>query len=246
MFRYQILIEYVGSNFRGWQVQTKGKTVQGLIQEKISKLLKEKIIVTGSGRTDSGVHAINQVANFHINNQSTINMIGLKNKLNSILYKYIKIKACERVKDDFHSQYDCKEKVYMYRIKINSSCSVFEEGRFWFIKRGIDINKIKKVTSLFVGKIDFQNLCKVGYSGETTIRNLKRISVKQKGDYIDLVITGNGFLRGMVRLIVGCLINYEKGLISKKDIGLALKNKKKLKLNYSAPAEGLYLYKVKY
>ena len=239
-------IEYIGSNFFGWQKQKKLGTVQDEIEKTLKKTLSKKVVLYGSGRTDSGVHAINQVANFHINNQSTINMIGLKNKLNSILDKDIKIKACERVKDDFHAQYDCKEKVYMYRIKINSSCSVFEEGRFWFIKRGIDINKIKKVTSLFVGKIDFQNFCKVGYSGETTIRNLKRISVKQKGDYIDLVITGNGFLRGMVRLIVGCLINYEKGLISKKDIGLALKNKKKLKLNYSAPAEGLYLYKVKY
>ena len=109
-------IEYIGSNFFGWQKQKKLRTVQDEIEKTLKKTLSKKVVLYGSGRTDSGVHAINQVANFHINNQSTINMIGLKNKLNSILDKDIKIKACERVKDDFHAQYDCKEKVYMYRI----------------------------------------------------------------------------------------------------------------------------------
>ncbi|MEC9381568.1 MAG: tRNA pseudouridine(38-40) synthase TruA [Thermodesulfobacteriota bacterium] len=242
----RIDIEYIGTNFFGWQKQKRLRTIQGEIEKSVKKIFGEKIIVYGSGRTDSGVNDINQVANFHVKDEKKINMIGLKNKLNSILDSDIKIKSCNKVDENFHAQYDCKEKVYLYRIKINEPCSVFEKGRMWYLKKSINTKKLEKISSVFVGEIDFINFCKTGYSGENTVRNLRKISIKEKKNYIDFFITGNGFLRGMVRLIIGCLINFEKGVIQKKDVVLALKNKKRLKLNYSVPAEGLYLYKVKY
>ncbi len=239
-------IEYIGTNFCGWQKQKTTPTIQDELEKSLKKIFVEKIILLASGRTDSGVHAYNQVANFYVEDSLKMNMVQLKNKLNFLLDKNIKIKRCTRVSDEFHSQHSAKEKTYLYRIKTFEPCSVFEENRFWFIKRELNIDAIEKISKIFIGEKDFKKFCKTGYSGSTTIRKIKKISIKKKSNYIDIFISGNGFLRGMVRLIVGCLIKYEQGGIKESDIKLAINNKKELKLRLSAPAKGLYLYNVKY
>jgi tRNA pseudouridine38-40 synthase len=239
-------IEYIGTNFCGWQRQRGSPTVQGELEKCLKDIYKRHVTLLGSGRTDSGVHAHNQVANFHIDGNRKINMIGLRNDLNSLLNEEIRVKKCSKVSEGFHSQHSSKKKIYLYRIKTVNPCTVFEEGRFWFIKKELNIEAIRECSKKFVGEKDFKNFCKTGYAGESTTRIVKKVSIKRNANYIDLFIAGNGFLRGMVRLIVGCLINYERGKIKQEDIDLAIKNEKRLKLNLSAPAEGLYLYDVEY
>ena len=241
----KIELEYIGTNYCGWQKQRNSLTNQQVLEDIIFKLTNEKVILIGSGRTDSGVHAKSQIANFTI--QKKINLQGLKTNINKLLTKDIKIKKCNKVSNNFHSQFSSLQKTYLYKIKYKNDVNVFEKGRIFFYKSDLDIKKLKKISTFFLGEKDFVNFCKKGYSGESTIRKIESIKVFKKGLYIDIRITGNGFLRGMVRLIVGSMINFCKGNLKEEEITNALKySSKPLPRNYSVPAEGLYLFKVKY
>tara|TARA_B100000579_G_scaffold166487_2_gene135277 strand:+ start:25350 stop:26084 length:735 start_codon:yes stop_codon:yes gene_type:complete len=238
-------VQYIGTNYYGWQKQANRQTVQDEIQKKLEKIYKEKIILLGSGRTDSGVHAIKQIANFHTK-KNVINLIALRNKLNQGLNSDIRINKCIEVNDDFHSQHSCKKKTYLYKIKINEPCNVFETNQFLYINKDLKLDKLKEFSSFFIGEHNFIFFCKTGYSGNDTRRTIYSFKITKRKSTIEIKITGNGFLRGMVRLIIGALINYEKNKITKNDVVNALKGKKKLKINLSVPACGLYLYDVKY
>ena len=241
----KIELEYIGTNYCGWQKQRNSLTVQQVLEDIIFKLTNEKVILIGSGRTDSGVHAKSQIANFTI--QKKINLRGLKTNINKLLPNDIKIKKCNKVSNNFHSQFSSLQKTYLYKIKYKNDVNVFEKGKIFFYKSDLDIKKLKKISTFFLGEKDFVNFCKKGYSGESTIRKIESIKVFKKGLYIDIRITGNGFLRGMVRLIVGSMINFCKGNLKEEEITNALKySSKPLPRNYSVPAEGLYLFKVKY
>jgi len=239
-------IEYIGTNYSGWQKQANNPTIQEEIENKLETIYKRKITLIGSGRTDSGVHSLNQVANYHTLEKTSLNLISLKNDLNILLGSQIRINECVEVSKDFHSQHSCKKKTYMYKIKTQSPCSVFEKNRFLFIKKNLDVEKMKDIAQVFIGNHDFINFCKTGYSGKSTKREIYSIRIIKRKKMLEIKIAGNGFLRGMVRLIVGALINYEKDKISKSEILNALGKRGKLKQNLSVPACGLYLYDVKY
>ena len=155
MFRYQILIEYIGTNFRGWQIQKKGKTIQGLLQEKISKLLKEKIILLGSGRTDTGVHAIEQSAHFDCKNQIKEYEKFLKS-INHFLNKdgvtVLKIKKRNK---NFHARFSARIRIYKYVIVNRLAGLVLEKDRGWHITKKLDITAMKKGAKKLVGTKDF-------------------------------------------------------------------------------------------
>ena len=238
-------IEYIGTNYFGWQKQGRKKTIQSEIEKNLFKIYKKKITLIGSGRTDSGVHALNQIANFHID-ENNLNLIALRNKLNQLLNLDIRIKECSTEKDAFHSQHSCKKKTYLYKIKASEPCSVFELDRLLYIKKDLNLDKMKEFCSYFLGEKDFKFFCKSGYSGSSTYRTIYSFKLSKKKNMFEVKITGNGFLRGMVRLIIGALLNYEKGKISKNDVLNALDGKKALKINFAVPACGLYLYNVKY
>ena len=144
MNRYQILIEYIGTNFRGWQIQKKGKTIQGLLEKKISKLLKERISLFGSGRTDTGVHAIEQSGHFDSNNE----IINLTKFLKSINYflndKGIAIKKIRKRSNKFHSRFSAKQRIYKYIIFNQLSAPVIEKKRGWHVRKSLDLDLIKK------------------------------------------------------------------------------------------------------
>jgi tRNA pseudouridine38-40 synthase len=239
-------IEYIGTDFCGWQKQANSKTVQDEIEKKLELIYSTKITLLGSGRTDSGVHGLKQVANFHTTNKKSLNPIALKNKLNSLLSSNIRISYCAIVNEEFHAQHSCRKKTYMYKIKMVEECSVFEKNRFLYIKKDLNLKKMRQLAALFLGKHDFINFCKTGYSGKDTTRRIYSFTISKRKNIMELKITGSGFLRGMVRLIIGALINYEKSLISKADVSKALRGEKKLKKNLAVPACGLYLYDVKY
>lgn len=239
-------VEYIGTNYCGWQKQANSKTIQDEIEKKLKKIYKTKITLLGSGRTDSGVHAIKQIANFHIDKKININLIALRNKLNRLLDQDIRIRSCESVDHNFHSQHSCKKKIYLYKIKTLEPCRVFEDDRVHFIKRDLSLKKLRKCASFFIGEHDFINFCKTGFSGKDTKRTIYSFTIIKKEKILEVRISGNGFLRGMVRLIIGALLNYEKDKVSDIDIMHALTNRSELKLNLSVPACGLYLYDVKY
>ena len=243
--KIRIDIEYKGSEYYGWQKQSSGNTIQNEVEMALKKITSEKINVIGSGRTDSGVHATNQVATFNLN--KIINLKGLIIKLNKELPSDIRIKSYKQVSNNFHAQHSAINKTYIYKIKNKQIETVFEKGLVFYYKKPLDYKKMLKVSHCFIGEKNFKNYCKTGYSGESTIRFVQDIKIYKKGNYISIKITGTGFLRGMVRLLVGAMLSYSNGKISLKDVKDSLGSSlKKLPINYSVPAHGLFLTKVKY
>ena len=241
----KINVEYIGSNYAGWQKQKNHITIQEMLEKELSTLIGEKISLVGSGRTDAGVHATDQVASFKLD--KNINIEGIMANVNKKLPKDIRIKKCEKVKDDFHAQFSAISKTYLYKIKILKNIDVFEKDRIFYCKNELKISDLKMVSKFFEGEKNFINFCKKDYSGSNTIRKIESISITQAGNYINIKIKGNGFLRGMVRLIVGSMINFCKGSLSKKEIKDALNYESKpLNINFSVPPHGLYLIKVRY
>ena len=241
----KICIQYKGTEYVGWQRQKNGLSIQEILEKKLKKILKENISLVGSGRTDAGVHALNQIAVFKIIKKT--NLEGLKFKLNKLLPEDIKVLKAEKVSDSFHPQFGAKNKTYIYKIKTLKELTVFEKNLFLFYKEKLDLDKLQNIINYFKGVKDFQNYTKKGYSGKTTIRKVENIKIIKRGVYFTFTITGNGFLRGMVRLIVGAILNYSKGSVTLEEIKNSLKKPyKKLSKNYSVPPHGLYLKKVRY
>jgi len=246
MFRYQILIEYVGSSFIGWQVQKKGKTIQGLIQKKISKLLDEKIIVTGSGRTDAGVHAIEQSAHF-----DCINKIkNLKKFLNSINYflnkNEIAILKIRKQSLNFHARFSAKERVYKYVIYNQSTKPIIQNNRGWFVIKKLDFESMKMGAKKLIGTHDFSSFRASGCNAKSPIKLMKLVKIKKLKSKIEFEFRSQSFLKQQVRSMVGCLKFIGEKKWSIKKFVNVIKSKNRKLCAPPAPAEGLYLVKVKY
>ena len=246
MFRYQILIEYVGSSFIGWQVQKKGKTIQGLIQKKISKLVDEKIIVTGSGRTDAGVHAIEQSAHF----DCMYEIINLKKILNSINYflnkNEISILKIKKQNLNFHARFSAKERVYKYIIYNQSTKPIIQNNRGWFVIKKLDFESMKMGAKKLIGTHDFSSFRASGCNAKSPVKLMKLVKIKKLKTKIEFEFRSQSFLKQQVRSMVGCLkfIGEKKWSIKKFVNVIKAKNRKLCAP--PAPAEGLYLVKVKY
>ena len=246
MFRYQILIEYVGSSFIGWQVQKKGKTIQGLIQKKISKLLDEKIIVTGSGRTDAGVHAIEQSAHFDCMNE----IKNLKKFLNSINYflnkNEIAILKIKKQNLNFHARFSAKERVYKYIIYNQSTKPIIQNNRGWFVIKKLDFESMKMGAKKLIGTHDFSSFRASGCNAKSPVKLMKLVKIKKLKNKIEFEFRSQSFLKQQVRSMVGCLKYLgEKKWTLKKFVSVIQSKNRKL-CAPPAPAEGLYLLKVNY
>ena len=205
MFRYQILIEYVGTNFRGWQVQKKGKTVQGLIQEKISNLLKEKIILLGSGRTDTGVHAIEQSAHFDCKNQIK-HLDKFLKSINYFLNKDgITILKIKKRSKNFHARFSAKMRIYKYIIINRLSGPVLEKNRGWHIMKELDLVAMKKGAKKLVGTKDFSTFRASSCRAKSPIKTMKLVKIKSSRNKIEIEFRSQSFLQQQVRSMVGCL-----------------------------------------
>ena len=246
MIRYQILIEYVGTNFKGWQVQKKGITVQGLLQQEISKILKEKIKVYGSGRTDAGVHAIQQSAHFDTLNEIK-DIKKFFNSLNFFINPYqVSLLKLIKKNSNFHARFSAKKRLYKYVIINRTSMPVIEKRRSWHVRKVLDIQLMKKGTQKLLGKKDFSTFRSSSCSAKTPVRTIKSIKFLTKKDIIEIEIKAQSFLQNQVRSMVGCLkyVGEEKWSIQKFD--KIIKSKKRINCAPPAPAEGLYLTKVIY
>ena len=246
MNRYQILIEYVGTNYNGWQVQKKGNTIQGRIQNIISKIFKEKINIIGSGRTDSGVHALEQSAHFDTSKKIKDSYKFLKS-VNHFLSRYgISILDIKKRKPTFHARYSAKARIYKYVILNRKSGSVLKNKRCWHIIKKLNLEMMKKGAKKLIGTKDFSTFRSSSCSAKTPVRTIKSIKFLTKKDIIEIEIKAQSFLQNQVRSMVGCLkyVGEDKWSIQKFD--KIIKSKKRINCAPPAPAEGLYLTKVIY
>jgi tRNA pseudouridine38-40 synthase len=246
MFTYQILIEYDGTNFVGWQRQKNGNSIQGSIEKVLKKLLKQKIILYGSGRTDSGVHANEQSAHFN-----SIHEIKDNNKfLNSINFflnkKKISILNIKKKNKLFHSRYSAKMRIYKYIIINRKSPLSLDFNRAWYVRNILDLNLIKKASKLLLGTKDFSMFRSSSCGANSPIRTIKSIEIKKEKEKIIFFFKSKSFLQQQVRSMVGCLkyIGEKKWNLTKfrKYINL----KKRSNCAPPAPSCGLYLFKVLY
>ena len=246
MFKYQILVEYIGTNFRGWQVQKKGKTIQGLIQEKISSLLKEKVILFGSGRTDTGVHAIEQSAHF----ECKIKIKQFDKFLKSLNYFLnrdgISILKIKKKNKKFHARFSAKMRIYKYVIINRLSSPVLDNNRGWHIMKKLDLKAMTKGAKKLVGTKDFSTFRSSSCKAKSPVKTMKLVKIKSYKDKIEIEFRSQSFLQQQVRSMVGCLKYLGENKWSLKKFESVLKSKKRILCAPPAPPEGLYLERVIY
>ena len=228
MFRYQILIEYVGTNFRGWQVQKKGKTIQGLIQEKISKILKEKIILLGSGRTDTGVHAIEQSAHFDCKNQIKQFDKFLKSMNHFLNKDGITILKIKKRNKNFHARFSARIRIYKYIIINRLGGPVLEKNRGWHIMKELDLIAMKKGAKKLIGTKDFSTFRASSCRAKSPIKTMKLVKIRSSRNRIEIEFRSQSFLQQQVRSMVGCLKYLGEKKWSLKKFESVLKSKKRI------------------
>jgi tRNA pseudouridine38-40 synthase len=245
MRNIRLIIEYDGTAYCGWQRQLNGLSIQQLLEESIGRITGEESCVIGSGRTDAGVHAIGQVAHFH-----TASLLGERNFLmgiNSLLPMDIVVREVREVDPSFHARFDVKSKIYLYRICNRPVRPALERNRAWFIWTPLDLEKIEAVLDLLRGRHDFTSLCCTHTDGPDHIRTILDIGVARHDDgLIDVFMEADGFLRYMVRNIVGTLVDVGLGKCSREDLSGILEARDRKMAGVTAPPQGLFLKEVRY
>lgn len=239
-----LTIEYDGTNYNGWQSQMNGTTVQDIIEGALFQLTDEKVKLTGSGRTDSGVHAYGQVANFF--STSSIPVEKFSFALNTILPKDIVIKKSQGVGPEFHARFSAKGKKYRYLIYNSTHPSALLRNRTFHVFYNLNIAAMKEASTYFIGTHNFEGFMSKGGQVKNTVRTIWEISLIKREEIIQIEITGDGFLYNMVRIIVGTLIDVGIGRIKAQDIGQIIKSCDRNLSGRTAPPQGLYLVEVYY
>jgi len=246
MHRYQILIEYLGTNFIGWQIQKKGHSVQKFVQSVISYIVKKEVSLVGSGRTDAGVHARGQSAHFECE-KKIINSDKFIKSLNFFLNKkQISITTLKKRNSNFNARYSAKERIYEYVIINRLAPPSIERNRVWHIRKKLDLEMIKKGAKKLSGTYDFSTFRASNCYSKSPIRTLKKIKVKRLNEKITIQFKSKSFLRNQVRSMVGCLKYLGEKKWSLKKFESVFKSKKRKLCAPPAPAHGLYLFKVNY
>lgn len=242
---FLLVIEYDGTNFHGWQIQKDRPTIQGEIENVLKIMTRQDITINGSGRTDAGVHALAQVANFHCDTHITPE--AFRNGLNSLLPEGIVIKVCRQVDPDFHARFDVRHKTYRYHI-INRSLPVAIGRQYaWYIREKLDLEAMRDAACHLVGTYDFKTFEAVGSPRSHTIRSVfKADFIKSDNDYLVFEITADGFLRYMVRKIVGTLVDVGFGRTTPEEFQAILLSKDRSRSRATAPPHGLFLMQVNY
>lgn len=244
MRNIKLTIEYDGKEFNGWQKQPNKLNIQGNIEKVISEITKEEIELIGSGRTDAGVHAIGQVANFKTNSNIPIEKFAIA--INSRLKKSIIIKKAEEVPERFHSRYNCKKKTYRYIINNSDMGSAIYRNLEYNIKMPLNLENMKKASKYFEGEHDFSAFKASGTSSKSSVRTIYSADVKKENERIIIELTGNGFLYNMVRIISGTLVEVGLGKIRPEEIEDIIDSKNRQMAGKTLPPYGLYLVEVNY
>lgn len=245
MRNIKLVIEYDGTHYHGWQIQPNAVSIQETIEDRLKKIIQEEIRLIAAGRTDAGVHAIEQVANFSTKSRLDIN--NIQRGLNSLLPPDIAIKEISEAEQDFHARYSAKSKIYRYVILNRRFPSPLYRNFSWFIPFKLDIKEMKNAVQCLVGEHDFSSFKASGCNSHNPIREVYGISVdKDTKGFIIFEIEANAFLKQMVRNIVGTLTDVGKGKIGVSEFEEILRAKDRKKAGITAPPQGLFLAKIKY
>ena len=242
--RYLATVAYDGTNYVGWQSQTKGQSVQQEIESALSQILNNPTKIYGSGRTDAGVHANGQTFHFDTNKEIK-DLFKFAYSLNSIMSGDIYISNIEKVADDFNARYDVKSKKYIYWIN-TGKYDPFQRGYMYQLLRPLDIERMQEGLKMFIGEHNFMNFTSKEEDQANFVRNIYNAELIIEKDVIGLSFEGNGFMRYMVRMLVGTLIEVGLGKLDVSDIKKIMESKDRKVVSYKAPACGLYLEKVMY
>jgi len=246
MDKYHIKIEYDGSKFVGWQYQNNGISVQEVLQKAFFKFLKEKVTVNASGRTDAGVHAIEQSAHIELK-KKIINKEVFLNSINFYLKKYpVSVLSIKKKENTFHARYSAKKRTYKYIILNRNSPSPLNKNRAWFIKKKLDINLIKKALKILKGTHDFSTFRASSCQAKSAIRTLDSATFKKFGEIIEITFSSKSFLQQQVRSMVGAIKYVGEKKWTLKQFKNNFKSKRRVNCAPPAPACGLYLKKVTY
>ena len=245
MQRYKIKIEYDGTPFVGWQFQKNGQSVQEVLQKAIFNFSKENVIVTGAGRTDSGVHAFAQIAHFDLKKKiQKKNLLPAINQ--NISNKSVTVLKINKVNKNFHARHDAKKRTYEYLIVNRQSPLTLQKNKAWHIRKKLDIKAMKKGSKLLLGTHDFSTYRAASCGAKSPVRTMEKILIKKNKDKIFLQFTSRSFLQQQVRSMVGCIkyLGEEKWNI--EAFQKVFKSKKRSKCAPPAPACGLYLKNIFY
>ena len=245
MQRYQIKVEYDGTNFVGWQYQKNGLSIQEILQNAIFQFSKEKVTVTGAGRTDAGVHAIAQMAHFDLKKKIKKKsfILGVNQYIGNNPVTILNIK---KTNNKFHSRFDAKKRTYQYVIINRQSSLALQKNKAWHIRKKLDVKVMKRGAKLLLGTHDFSTFRASSCGAKSPIKTLKKVSIKKNKERIILKFTSKSFLQQQVRSMVGCIKYLGEGKWRLEDFIKAFKSKKRSNCAPPAPPYGLYLEKVDY
>lgn len=243
---FKLTLAYRGSDFYGWQRQDPHPTVQLALENALKKIFGKPVHVAGSGRTDRGVHALGQVASCTL--PASHPPATLLRALNFHLPPGVRVFSVQKAKPKFHARFSAKGKAYLYRIINDPFLHPMEIGRAWHVPRPLDLASMRRAARLFTGKHDFASFTSnPGYERESTVRSLRAIRlVRKPGSVLELTFDGDGFLYRMVRNLVGALVKVGQGRLSVVELKKILASRSRSTAPPTAPAEGLYLLKVRY
>jgi len=245
MRNIKLEIEYDGKNFAGWQTQPGKTSIQGEIINAINKITGEEVELNASGRTDAGVHALGQVANFKTNTEIDIKKIPYA--INSKLPNSIVIKSAEEVEERFHSRYNCVGKTYRYIVNNAEFPSALNRYREFHIAQKLNIENMKKAIKMFEGTHDFKGFKSSGGNAKkTTVRTLTKCELKEDGDRIIIELSGDGFLYNMVRIIAGTIVDIGLEKIKVENLPSIIESGDRTLAGKTLPPHGLYLVEVRY
>ncbi len=242
--RILLTIEYNGKDFAGWQSQPNKRTVQGVLEDALSSVCGEKIVLNASGRTDAGVHALKQMA--HFDTSSSLPYNKYPQIVNHLLDNDVSIINSQLVDDDFHARFNVKKKSYLYRCYQSKVSRPLMENFAFQLTYDIDVEKMRRAAAKLVGEHDFTSFKKASDIKLDCVRTIYDISINQKDDVLEFIVCGSGFMHNMVRIIVGTLIDIGKGLLEENEIDVMLEKKNRSCAGTTLPACGLYLYNVEY
>jgi tRNA pseudouridine38-40 synthase len=241
---FALRLEYDGTHFVGWQMQGKGRTVQGEIESVLREIVGRRVVVHGSGRTDSGVHALGQVASFRL--ATRLSARDFERALNGLLPDDVSVLDAWETDSSFHARFSAKVKVYRYRILNRWRRSAFDRAYSYRVRTPLDLAKMREAARELVGTHDFRAFCSEPLSRKSTMRTVFRLDLTRTGDYIIVTIEADGFLYNMVRSIVGTLLFVGSGTMSLEAFRDVIRARDRRLAGPTAPAHGLFLVEVRY
>jgi len=242
MRNIKLILEYDGTDFCGWQLQPKDRTVQGVLENSLKQLLQESSTTHASGRTDAGVHALGQVANFKT--ESKLSLESIQNGVNSYLPADVRVLSVEEVGEAFHSRYDAVKRTYRYIVEKRAKAV----GRHysWFCKYELDISKIRQASECLIGKHSFEAFAKLNEEERHYLCNVESVKWEENEENLSFTISANRFLHHMVRIILGTLIDVGRGKLFPGDVQDILTSMDRKRAGSVAPAHGLFFVRVDY